>query len=336
MPITRFAASPSMNCLVTMRGCTLDARKAQIQKDRPSAAHPSFGSRSMPQNSARAPRRSLFRLALTGVSFIIAAALAFFAWQDFYPVQAANGWSVEVLHKDVKKAASLVPLPDGGLLVSQELKNDQGNILRIAADGQRKVVIDGLSKPDGMIAAQGGWVFSQESDGRPVQLLKDGKLTDLFMGQSVQGLWDDGDHLYAIEDRGENGRLMRYRWSDGELTVLRNKLQETESVTRCTDGKLLYTEKKKGVVHQFSEDGQDPILLSGLNQPTFLMCDARGLWISEDSTHRARLLLWDGKGEPRTILSFLKAPQSIVPDGKGGYLLAEGGRDRVLQLTPTQ
>jgi len=31
---------------------------------------------------------------------------------------------------------------------------------------------------------------------------------------------------------------------------------------------------------------------------------------------------------------FLKAPQSIVADGKGGYLLAEGGRNRVLQLTP--
>jgi hypothetical protein len=278
----------------------------------------------------------MFRVALTTTSFVVASAIGFFAWQDFYPVQADSDWSVEVLHKDVQKAASLVPLPDGGLLVSQELKDDKGNILRIAADGQRKVVIDGLSKPDGMIAAQGGWVFSQESDGKPVQLLRDGKVTDLFMGQSVQGLWDDGDNLYAIEDRGENGRLLRYRWSDGELTVLRDKLQETESVTRCTDGKLLYTEKKKGVVHQLSDDGKDPVLLSGLNQPTFLMCDQRGLWISEDSTHRARLLLWDGKGEPRTILSFLKAPQSIVPDGKGGYLLAEGGRNRVLQLTPAK
>ena len=323
-----------MNCLVTMPARTLDARKAQNHKERPSVAHLCIGSRYMSQTSARPARRPLFRLALTGTSFVIAAALAFFAWQDFYPVQAANGWSVAVLHQNVQKAASLVPLADGGLLVSQELKKDKGNILRIAADGQRRIMVDGLSKPDGMIAAQGGWVFSQESNGRPVQLLKDGKITDLFMGQSVQGLWDDGENLYAIEDRREDGRLLRYRWSDGELTVLRDKLQETESVTRCTDGKLLYTEKKKGVVHQFSDDGKDPILLSGLNQPTFLMCDARGLWISEDSTHRARLLLWDGKGEPRTILSFLKAPQSIVPDGKGGYLLAEGGRDRVLQLTP--
>ncbi|WP_440465971.1 hypothetical protein ACKI1H_19300 [Pseudomonas sp. YH-1] len=290
----------------------------------------------MPQSSVRSPRRSLVRLVLTGTGSIVVAALAFFAWQGFYPVQATDDWSVAVLHKNVQKAASLVPLPDGSLLVSQELKKDKGNILRIAADGQRRVMVDGLSKPDGMIAARGGWVFSQESDGRPVQMLKDGKITDLFMGQSVQGLWDDGENLYAIEDRGENGRLLRYRWSDGELTVLRDKLQETESVTRCTDGRLLYTEKKKGVVHQFSDDGKDPVLLAGLNQPTFLMCDQRGLWISEDSTHRARLLLWDGKGEPHTILSFLKAPQSIVPDGKGGYLLAEGGRDRVLQLTPAK
>lgn len=288
----------------------------------------------MPQISARSPRRSALRLALTATSLGIAAAIAFFVWQDFYPIQAADGWSVEVLHKDVQKAASLVPLPDGGLLVSQELKKDKGNILHIALDGQRRVMIDGLSKPDGMIAAQGGWVFSQESDDRPVRLLKDGKVTDLFMGQSVQGLWNDGEYLYAIEDRRENGRLMRYRWSDGELAVLRDKLQETESVTRCTDGNLLYTEKKKGLVHRFSDDGTDPVLLAGLNQPTFLMCDQHGLWISEDSTHRARLLLWDGKGKPRTILSFLKAPQSIVPDGKGGYLLAEGGRDRVLRLTP--
>ncbi|MFR0692915.1 hypothetical protein ACLUTX_26225 [Enterobacterales bacterium AE_CKDN230030158-1A_HGKHYDSX7] len=288
----------------------------------------------MSQTSTRPPRRPLLRAALGASGLVIAAAAGFFLWQDFYPVQATGGWSYQVVHRDVQKAASLVPLPDGGLLVSQELKNDKGNILHIAADGQRRVMIDSLSKPDGMIAARGGWVFSQETEGRPVQWLKDGKVSDLFMGNAVQGLWNDGDYLYAIEDRRDDGRLLRYRWSDGELTVLRDRLQETESITRCTDGKLLYTEKKQGVIHQFSEDGQDPVLLSGLNQPTFLMCDERGLWISEDSTHRARLLLWDGKGEPRTILSFLKAPQSIVPDGKGGYLLAEGGRNRVLQLAP--
>ncbi|WP_448681532.1 hypothetical protein [Pseudomonas nicosulfuronedens] len=290
----------------------------------------------MSHASARSPGRFVFRAALMLTTLLVACALGFFIWQGFYPVQSASGWSYEILHEDVQKAASLVPLADGGLLVSQELRSDKGNILHIAIDGKRRVMIDGLSKPDGMIAAQGGWVFSQETDNRPVQLLKDGKVSDLFIGNSVQGLWNDGDYLYAIEDSHDNGRLMRYRWSDGALTVLREHLQETESITRCTDGSLLYSEKEKGLVRQFSEDGKDPVLLSGLNKPTFLMCDERGLWISEDSTHRARLLLWNGKGEPRTILSFLKAPQSIVPNGKGGYLLAEGGRNRVLQLNPSR
>ena len=39
-------------------------------------------------------------------------------------------------------------------------------------------------------------------------------------------------------------------------------------------------------------------------------------------------------GSQHTVLTFLKAPQAIIADGKGGYLLAEGGRDRVLHLTP--
>lgn len=279
-------------------------------------------------------RRAPLRIALSAIALTVTAAAGFFLWQGFYPVRAAAGWQVEVLQREVKKAASIVPLADGGLLVSQELKDGQGNILRITPNGERKVVIDGLSKPDGLIAAHGGWVFSQEADDKPVQMLRDGKLSTLFQGNSVQGLWDDGDALYAIEDRHDNGRLLRYRWSDGDLGVLREHLDEAESITRCTDGRLLYTQKNHGTLRQLSDDGRDPEILSGLNKPTFVMCDARGVWISEDSTHRARLLLWDGKGEPQTVLSFLKAPQVIVADGKGGYLLAEGGRNRVLHLTP--
>ncbi|AGI24715.1 hypothetical protein H681_14225 [Pseudomonas sp. ATCC 13867] len=282
------------------------------------------------------PRRSPLRIALSAAALTVAAAVGFFIWQDFYPVQAAAGWNVQVLQREVKKAASIVPLADGGLLVSQELKDDQGNILRITPSGERKVVIDGLSKPDGLIAARGGWVFSQETDDRPVQMLKDGKLSTLFQGNSIQGLWDDGDALYAIEDRHDSGRLLRYRWSDGALSVVRERLDEAESITRCTDGRLLYTQKNRGAIRELRDDGHDPEILGGLNKPTFVMCDARGIWISEDSTHRARLLLWDGKGEPQTVLSFLKAPQTIVPDGKGGYLLAEGGRNRVLTLQPSR
>lgn len=227
-----------------------------------------------------------------------------------------------------------MPLSDGSLLVSQELDNAQGSIVRILPDGTREVVVAGLSKPDGMFATRGGWVFSQESSNLPVSFFKDGVVTELFKGENVQGLWVEGDDLYAIEDRKPTGRLLRYRWSDQSLSVLRDQVQEGESLVRCTDGRLLYTEKKKGVVRELSADGTDPVVLKGLNKPTFLMCDERGLWVNEDSTHRARLLLVDPRGKQQTILSFLKAPQSIVPTGRGTYLLAEGGRNRVLELKP--
>jgi len=279
-------------------------------------------------------RKRGVRLALAVTTGLVACSVGFFAWQSFYPVQAAEGWNVQVLHNSVTRAASLLPQDDGSLLVSRELNGGKGSILRITAEGDRMVVLEGLSKPDGMVAVDGGWAFSQEVGGAPVSVSRDGQVSQLFDGNNVQGLYNDGQHLYAIEDRKGDGRLMRYDWQSGELDVLRSGLTETEGLTRCADGRLLYTEKAAGKIRALSEGGNDPVVIEGLRNPTFLLCDQRGLWISEDSTHRARLLRIDGDGTRHTVLSYLKAPQAIVPDGKGGYLLAEGGRDRVLRLTP--
>ncbi|MDU9403551.1 hypothetical protein RTH46_13755 [Pseudomonas sp. zfem004] len=279
-------------------------------------------------------RKRGVRLALAASAGLVASTLGFFAWQSFYPVQAADGWRVQVLHSALDKAASLLPQADGSLLVSRELSGGKGSIIKIDADGNRRVLVEGLSKPDGMVAVEGGWAFSQEVGEAPVSLSRNGQVMPLFQGNNVQGLYNDGEHLYAIEDRKGDGRLMRYDWRSGQLDVLRSGLTETEGLTRCNDGRLLYTEKASGKIRALSDDGQDPVVVEGLRNPTFLLCDARGLWISEDSTHRARLLRVDGDGSRHTVLSFLKAPQAIVPDGKGGYLLAEGGRDRVLHLTP--
>jgi hypothetical protein len=34
---------------------------------------------------------------------------------------------------------------------------------------------------------------------------------------------------------------------------------ETEGLTRCADGRLLYTEKGTGIVRALSDDGKDPV-----------------------------------------------------------------------------
>lgn len=53
----------------------------------------------------------------------------------------------------------------------------------------------------------------------------------------------------------------------------------------------------------------------------------------EDQTHLARLWRVDANGHRQVVLSYLRAPQELLPLGNGHYLLAGGGRDRVLRLT---
>lgn len=262
----------------------------------------------------------------------LATAAGFLAWQHFYPVQAAEGWRYRVVHEDVKKAAALGIDKDGNLLVSQELRDGQGSIISIDGNGKRTVLVNGLTKPDGLTPFMGGFAFSQETANAPVALLKDGTVTDLFTGNSAQGLKADGPLLYTIEDRKGDGRLMRYDARDQSLTVLRDGLSETESFEICPGDRRLYTVKEAGLVRQMSEDKTDPVFLRGLKEPTFLLCDKRGLWIVEDQTHMARLWLLGPDGELRVVLSHLRAPQELMPVGEDRYLLAEGGRDRVIEL----
>jgi len=274
----------------------------------------------------------LWRGALITLAASLLAAIGFLAWQRFWPAQAATGWHYEVAYPDIAKASALAWQGDA-LLAAEELKDGKGRLLRIDALGRRSVLSAGLYKPDGLTPYRNGFAYSQEGGTHPIRWFDAAGSRDLFMGINAQGLWVEGEHLYAVEDRKGEGRLLRYDAADGSLTVLRDHLDEAESFTRCPDGTAFYTEKSRGLVRQLSDDGRDPPALSELREPSFLLCDHRGLWISEDSTHRARLLLWDRQSAPRAILTFLRAPQALLPKGDG-YLLAEGGRDRIIALYP--
>lgn len=63
-----------------------------------------------------------------------------------------------------------------------------------------------------------------------------------------------------------------------------------------------------------------------------MKCDNDGLWISEDATHRARLLLYTPNQQLLTIASFLRSPQHLYKIDEQSYLLVEQGRNRILKL----
>lgn len=286
-----------------------------------------------PGASTQPGRAGSYWRALLGIVCSIAlGALALAAWRHLAPPQAEAGWRYEVYLDDVEKVSALAIDSQGQLLLSQELQNGQGRILQRNADGSLTEVELGLSKPDGMATFRGGVVFSQEQDTEPVRWYgRDGTRT-LFSGRNIEGLASDGRFLYAIEDRHGDGHLLRYDPETDTTLVLRSDLDEAEAITACPDGRLYYSEKAKGQVRQLVAEGNDPLVLEGLNQPGYLLCTADGLWITEDATHMARLLLLIAGGRQHTVLSHLRSAQTIVQTAPGRYLLAEQGRNRVLSL----
>ncbi|WP_415764511.1 hypothetical protein [Pseudomonas sp. ZB1P45] len=274
---------------------------------------------------------SNWRRFLFGVCLTILVGLGYPAWRHFYPVTAANGWDYEVFHSAIPMASALAVDDQNAVFVSQELSNEKGKILRLKPGGSTTEVLTGLSKPDGQVMFRGGLVTGQEGGTLPVLWLHDGKSDALFEADNVEGIATDGHALFAIEDKTP-GRLLRYDPETHELSVLREGLDEGEGISICPDGRLFYTEKAKGWVKQWKAEGVDTVVAKGLNAPGFVQCTGDGLWITEDATHMARLLLLDSSGNLQAILNHLRAAQTIIRLDADRYLLAEQGRNRILEL----
>lgn len=265
---------------------------------------------------------------------IVVVGLAYPVWRHYYPATAAKGWDFEIIYNQIPMVSALAVDSQGALFVSQEFSNSKGKILRLQKEGNPEEVITGLSKPDGHIFFQGGLVTGQEGGSFPVLWLRDGAKQTLFNADNVEGIATDGHVLFAIEDQTP-GRLLRFEPETQQLTVLRAGLDEGEGVSVCPDGRLFYTEKAKGWVKQWQPQGEDLIVAKGLNAPGFVQCTEDGLWITEDATHMARLLLVDPAGNLHVILDHLRAAQTIIQIKTGHYLLAEQGRSRILEIKRT-
>jgi hypothetical protein len=258
--------------------------------------------------------------------------LTYMAWRHLSPPVAETGWHYEVLLDDIEKVSAIAQDAQGDLLLSEELQSGAGRILRYSADGSLAPVEAGLSKPDGMVSFRDGVVFSQEQGDKAVLWRTPERTVELFTGSNVEGLANDGHYLYAIEDRHGDGRLLRYDPSSDSTLILRTGLDQAEAITACPDGRLFFSEKHNGSVSQVHAEGHDSVVLTGLNQPGYLLCNAEGLWITEDATHLARLLRLDPDGQLHTVLSHLRSAQTLIETRPGHYLLAEQGRNRVLSL----
>jgi hypothetical protein len=268
------------------------------------------------------------------VLVVLVSIVSFLAWQRYFPATAAAGWSVKPYLDDVPMVSALAGDGQGGLYVTREKNKQQGSLFRQRPDGSIQEVMAGLDKPDGLLAYRGGILLSQEGGEYPVLWLHDGRVDQLFKGNSIEGIDSDAKYIYAIEDLKADGRLLRFDPVTGQVVVLRSGLREAEGVAACPDGRLFYSEKKHGWVKQYRADAAaDPVVHGGLNLPGFLMCNGDGLWIAEDGTNRARVLHAGPSGNLQVVLSHLRSAQTILQLAPGRLLVAEQGRNRILEIS---
>ncbi len=271
---------------------------------------------------------------LLAIGFLMALAVGYLAWQHLFPVTAGNGWTVGLYLDDVAMVSALAKDDAGALYVTREQKNLGGSLFKLLPDGSVQEVMSGLDKPDGLLKFRGGILVSQEGGDYPLLWLHDGRVDKLFKGKDIEGIDSDADFIYAIEDLKVDGHLLKFEPSTGESTVLRAGLVEAEGIAVCPDGRLFYSEKKKGWIKEYRQgEKEDPVVHAGLNAPGFLMCNQGGLWIAEDATHGARLLLAAGAtGMPQVVLSHLRSAQTVLALEPGHLLVAEQGRNRILEI----
>jgi hypothetical protein len=265
---------------------------------------------------------------------VLVPALSFLAWQRYFPVTVGSGWTLRVYMDDIPMVSALARDDQGALYITREHNKQHGSLFKQRPDGSMQEVMAGLDKPDGLLAFRGGILVSQEGGEYALLWLHDGRVEKLFKGSNIEGIDSDAKYIYAIEDLKSEGRLLQLDLVTGKVAILRGGLRSAEGVAVCPDGRLFYSEKKEGLVKQYRADAAaDPVVHSRLNLPGFLLCNGDGLWIAEDGTQGARLLLAGPSGALQVVLGRLRSAQTVLQLAPGRLLVAEQGRNRILEIS---
>ncbi|WP_126452856.1 hypothetical protein [Sulfuriflexus mobilis] len=263
------------------------------------------------------------------ISLLVASTVIYYLYM---PVSAEAAWQYTVVARDLPNISAVDTDAKGNIYALLEDKSGQGYLLSLH-DGVREHVLDGLDKPDGMIADGNDFIISEESsNGRLIRFTPSNhRSRTLARLQSAEGISaDNNGNFLVVEDRNP-GRLVRVL-KNGDVNMLLNNLNKAEGVCIGKTGLIYIAEKASGRI-LLLEKGVQKVLLEGLHKPGVVFCASNDdLWITEDRTNSGRLLNYHNN-KMSVIASHLHNPQGIAFDAQGRLLLAEQGQGRILAFT---
>ena len=275
-------------------------------------------------------------LALLATVLLAFAVLGYFRWR---PVAVADGWHYSVVADGLAMIDSLGTTAQGDLLGTLDFNHGKGKLVHFGPDWKMTVLLDGLSKPAGLLPFRDGVLVAQEEQDMSVMYWSPAGAKPFFKLEFAEGITQlPSGNIAIIADR-KDGTLVEVNPVTGKNIVLLNNLDKGEGLCAMPDGRLYFTEKQRDSALYLYQPGiagkpgsRVAVTPAVLQAPGFLLCTPQGIWITEDRTNDGRLLFWDFS-QLHTIADHLHAPQYVLAHGDNEWLLAEQGRARLLRIT---
>lgn len=264
------------------------------------------------------------------ILFLLSGA-AWFTWMMLGTLGLEDGWEYEVYARDLDEVSALALDDSGGFYVTLEKRHGQGRLIHLTR-GKVVELLDGMNKPDGLLRRGTRLYITNESGKYGLFEFNQGELRPMDGVHAAEGIAAAGvGYLLVIEDRKDNGRLLRVNEQTGEVEVLLSGLNEAEGVCQDSAGDIYFVEKPSNHLSRY-RNGVVSIIVEGLVKPALLNCMADGsILITEDRTNFGRLLRYKN-GVVKTMVTRLHSPQSVILGHDGSLYLAEQRRKRILRI----
>jgi len=263
---------------------------------------------------------------------LLALAATLWLAQTFFGAPVlAPGLQYQVFAEDLDEVSALAFAGNGDLYATLEKRHGHGRLVRIR-HGVTHTLLDTLDKPDGILRRGNTLYLTNEAGSHALVAYESGVLRYLDGASAAEGIASAGpDKILIIEDKKQDGRLLRFDPATAEFEVVLDGLNEAEGVCQSPGGDIYYVEKPSDRLSRYS-GGEVTTAATGLMSPAFLNCLPDGsILITEDRTNFGRLLRYRN-GAIDVLASHLRSPQSVIIGADGDYYLAEQRKNRILRI----
>jgi len=246
------------------------------------------------------------------------------------PILAA-GLHYQVFTENLDKVSALAFDRNGGLYATLEKRHGQGQLVHIR-HGRTSKILGNMDKPDGILLHGNTLYITNEAGSHALIVYESGTLRYLDGASRAEGIASAGpDKILVVEDKRQDGRLLRIDLATAEIEVLLTDLKEAEGVCQSPNGDIYYVEKASDRLSRYT-GGRVSTITTGLVNPAFLNCLSDGsILITEDRKYFGRLLHYR-QGAIDVLATHLRSPQSVIVGADGAYYLAEQRKDRILRV----